>query len=207
MTAARPTVEYDSRPSGPTLDLHTDAIIMREGAEAVGSTYLRGTSSCPTITPTPTTTSVSIALGTPTASERSPFAVRQTAFRAAPVITVGPSPAMERVRLREAAAQGPRASPLGRGPGSALLARRGGARSGDAAASLSWPVLAAFAIGAAMAVAAQLFDDRGVELAALAAVIAGTRTLAAAFPGLTGKFGKSSKSGKSRARPSTSGRH
>jgi hypothetical protein len=191
-------VENDSRPSGPTLDLHTDAIIMREGAEAVGSTYLRGSSSCPTITPTPTTTSVSIALATPTASERSPFMVRNTAFRAAPIVTVGPSPAMQRVRLREAAAHGARASLLVRGPGHALVARRGGGSRSRAAASIPWPVLAAFAIGAAMAVAAQLIGDRGVELAALAALIAGTRTLAAALPG---------RSGKSRAHASTIRRH
>ncbi len=191
-------MENDSRPSGPTLDLHTDAIIMREGAEAVGSTYLRGSSSCTTITPTPTTTSVSIGLGTPTASERSPFGVRKSAFRAAPIIAVGPSPAMQRVRLREAAAEGARASLLVRGSRSALVARRGGGSRSRADASLPWPVLAAFAIGAAMAVAAQLLGDRGVELAALAAVIAGMRTLAAALP---------AHSGKSRARASTSRRH
>ena len=191
-------MENDSRPSGPTLDLHTDAIIMREGAEAVGSTYLRGPSSCPTAAPPPTTTSLSIALATPTTSERSPFIVRRTAFRAAPIITVGPSPAMERVRLREAEAEGARASLFVRAPGHALVARRGGGSRSRAAVSLPWPVLAAFAIGAAMAVAAQLVGDRGVELAALAAVIAGTRTLIAALPGL---------SGKSRARASAIRRH
>jgi hypothetical protein len=191
-------VENDSRPSGPTLDLHTDAIIMREGAEAVGSTYVRGSSSCPTITTTPTTTSVSIALATPTAAERSPFMVRKTAFLAAPIITVEPSPAMQRVRLREAAAERARASLLARVPCSAPVGRRGVGSRSHAAVSLPWPVLAAFALGAAMAVAAQLLGDRGVELAALAAVIAGTRTLAAGLPG---------PSGKSRARASTSHRH
>jgi hypothetical protein len=200
MTASRLTVDNDSRPSVPTLDLHTDAIIMREGAGAAGSTYLCGSSSCPTSTPTPTPTSVSLA--TPTASERSPFIGRQSAFRAAPIITVGtvgPSPAMQRVRLREEAAQRA-ASVVLRGPGGAVVARRGGgSRSRTAEASLPWPVLAAFAIGAAMAVAAQLVgDDLGVELAALAAVLAGTRTLVAALPG---------RSGKSHARASTAPRH
>jgi energy-converting hydrogenase Eha subunit A len=70
-----------------------------------------------------------------------------------------------------------------------------------AAALLPWPVLAAFAIGAAMAVAAQLIGERGVELAALAAVFAGMRTLAAALPGLPRL------SGKPRARASTIRHH
>ena len=190
-------MENDSRPSVPTLDLHTDAIVMREGAGTVGSTYLRGSSSCPTSTPT-TTTSASMALATPTACERSPFVVRQTAFRAAPIITVGPSPTMQRVRLREAAADGARASLLVRGAGSVPVPRRGEGLRSRASALLPWPVLAAFAIGAAMTVATQLIGDRGVELAVLAALMAGTRTLAAALPG---RFGKS------RARASAVRRH
>ena len=52
-------MEIDSRPSGPTLDLHTDAIILRQGPAAVCSTYL-------TPTPTPTATSLSISIVTPT---------------------------------------------------------------------------------------------------------------------------------------------
>jgi hypothetical protein len=57
-------------------------------------------------------------------------------------------------------------------------------------------VLAAFAIGAAMSAAAQLIGDRGVELAALAAVIAGMRTLAAALAVRSGK--SRAQTGKSR---------
>ena len=45
------------------------------------------------------------------------------------------------------------------------------------------PFFAAFALGAAMAATAQIMAGRGAELAALAAVIAGVQTLAAAFSG------------------------
>ena len=61
-----------------------------------------------------------------------------------------------------------------RGPGS------DGAR---APATTTWPFFAAFALGAAMAASAQMMAGRGVELAVVAAVIAGVQTLAAAFPG------------------------
>jgi hypothetical protein len=173
-------VENDSRPSGPTLDLHTDAIILREGPGAVCSTYLRGSSTCPTVTPTPTPTPTSIgsSVATPTSSERSPFLVRKTAFRAAPpIITVGPSPAMQRVQIREAAAK------TGQAVGAAEIARPERGLRAQAEASLPWPVLAALAIGAGMAFAAQLIGDRAGELAAFVAIMAGLRTLAAGMPG------------------------
>ncbi|MDB5215762.1 MAG: hypothetical protein JWO86_3689 [Myxococcaceae bacterium] len=171
-------MENDSRPSGPTLDLHTDAIILREGPGAVCSTYLRGSSTCPTVTPTPTPTSIGSSVATPTSSERSPFLVRKTAFRAAPaIITVGPSPAMQRVQIREAAAK------TGRAVGAAEIAPPGTGLRAQAEASLPWPVLAALAIGAGMAFAAQVIGDRAGELAAFVAVLAGLRTLAAGIPG------------------------
>ncbi len=44
---------------------------------------------------------------------------------------------------------------------------------------MPWWFVAAFAIGAASAVTAQMLADRGGELAVLAAVVAGLRTLAA----------------------------
>jgi hypothetical protein len=177
--------------SNPTLDVQTDAIILREGAGAVASTYLRGTSSCPppsvpdatpgattepnptatpTPTPTPTPTSSSGAATPTTATEPPPFGVRKQAFRAAPIV-VGVGPATERARLRALAAAAP---PRPRAP--MVRAHRAGR-----AHSPSWTVLAAFALGTATVAVASLFADHGLEIAACTSTLAGMMTLAVAL--------------------------
>jgi hypothetical protein len=188
--------------SNPTLDLHTDAIILREGAAAVASSYLRGTSSCPppsvpgattepnptatpTATPTPppiSTPSSGSGSATPTtATEPPPFGVRNQAFRAARIV-VGVGPATERARLRAlaaATATPPRATPP-RAKAPMVRAHRS-AR----ARSSSWTVLAAFALGTTVVAVAALFGDHGLEIAACTSTLAGTMTLAVALSGTT----------------------
>ena len=165
-------MEVDSRPSGPTLDLHTDAIILREGPGAVCSSYLRGSSS--SLGVTSSTSGV-----TPTAAEPSPFVVRKSAFRAAPpLITVRPSPAMERVRARARAKEQDDLRAV-----AAARQRRRRRQDAEHGAAPPWSLFAAFALGAAVVATAEMVVDRGVELAALAAVVAGLRVLAAVFVG------------------------
>lgn len=187
MSASRSSVEIDSRPSGPTLDLHTDAIILREGAAAVCSSYVRGSSSSLSVT-SPTSTP------TPTASEPSPFMVRRTAFRAAPaVITVRPSPAMERVRARVLAnAQSERHAPA--------ASRERPSHGVERGTAPTWTLFAAFALGGAAVASVEMLFERGVELAALAALVAGVRALAAALAGKRRAQRRQRRSGHARRR-------
>jgi hypothetical protein len=183
MSASRTSLAIDSRPSGPTLDLHTDAIILREGPAVVASTVpLRGSSppsvtSMATATATPTLTSLSTA--TPTEPAPSPFFVRRTVFRAAPgILTVGPGPATVRAEARVRARLDADASMR------SSDARRKSADLARAPAPASWAFLAVFALGAATsALMPMTTDDRGIELAIMAAVIASVQTLAVAMSG------------------------
>jgi hypothetical protein len=153
----------DSR-SSPTLDCHTDAIIRREGADAVCSTHLRESSSL---------TSVSMALATPTNPERSPFTVRKSTFPVGARILVRPSAAAERARAREAVAI------------AAVAARRSAAPAPapiHARSLPTWSVCAAFALGATVAVSASVMHERGVVTAVVACVVAGIVTM---FSGLS----------------------
>ena len=72
MSPSSTRAESDSRPSGPTVDLHTDAIILREGPGAVCSSYcvdlLVSGVAVPTAAPS-RVTSASMCTPTPTASE------------------------------------------------------------------------------------------------------------------------------------------
>lgn len=172
--------------SSPTLDLHTDAIILREGAGAVASTHLHGSSSgptgrlpsvvsstdAPTFTPTPTPSAGSASQVTSTiATGPPPCAVPRQVFRAAPrVVVVGVGPATERARLRALAAQPP--------PRAAAHVVRSEPAARARAPSTTWVPVAAFALGSALVA---LLGDRALEIAALAATTAGAMTLAAAF--------------------------
>ncbi len=180
-------MENDSRPSSPTVDLHTDAIILREGPGAVCSSYVRESSSSLAVAaPSSRGTAPSVYTPTPTASEPSPFMVRRTAFRAAPaVITVRPSPATERVRAREeakaretarvkAGGRGRRVGETERGRGRA----RSTARSTERVPAW-WMLVALFALGAVASALVQIATEKGGELAVLAAVVAGVVTLSA----------------------------
>jgi hypothetical protein len=187
MGSSMRSVDTDSR-SNPTLDCHTDAIILREGAGAVCSTYLDGSPSSPSVTRTPTTASESISVATPTDAEPSPFIVRRSAFRAAPQFIVHAGPATARARGRAAGA-----------------AAAGGARRAAAAApeirirarSLpTWTVFAGFALGASVAAPAVIVLERGVAFAVLACVVAGVVTL---FSGLTPPPRRGRVAGKPRA--------
>lgn len=159
-----PTPSMETR-SEPTLECHTDAIILRDGAGAVCSTYLRGSSSGPSAPPS--ATSLSLSLGTPTtASEPPPFAVRRSAFPAAEVaIVVGVGPATQRVKARARALE--------------RTYRRAGAvapssltRGASAVAYAS-----AFALGAATAASVGHVADRALEIASFACMVAGAVTL------------------------------
>jgi hypothetical protein len=182
MSASRTSLAIDSRPSGPTLDLHTDAIILREGRGAVASTAPRGGSSPPSVTSTPTSTptptSTAGATPTPTESAPSPFFVRKTVFRAAPrILTVGPGPATIRARALVEAGAAARAT------GMSSEGRRRCERPARTPAQVSWTFFAAFALGAASAALMPTIADRGIELAIMATVIAGAQALAFAMSG------------------------
>jgi hypothetical protein len=171
MGSSMRSVDTDSR-SNPTLDCHTDAIILREGAGAVCSTYLDGSPSSPSVTRTPTTASESISVATPTDAEPSPFIVRRSAFRAAPQFIVHAGPATARARGRAAAAAGGARRAAAAPPEIRIRAR-----------SLpTWTVFAGFALGASVAAPAVIVLERGVAFAVLACVVAGVVTL---FSGLT----------------------
>lgn len=184
MSASRTSLAVDSRPSGPTLDLHTDAIILREGPAPIASTLpLRG-SPPPSVTSTAATpTPTSLSKATPTEAAPSPFLVRKTVFRAAPgILTVGPGPATVRVAARARARLDADADADDEADArSSDARRRARARLTRAPAHSSWAFFAAFALGAAASALTPASGDRGLELAIMAAVIAGAQTLAVAL--------------------------
>ena len=161
MRASTPRIETRSE---ATLDCHTDAIMLREGVGAVGSTYLRGS-------PAETRalgsgTSIPESVGTRTVpSEAPPFAPpRRSAFADAKVaFVVGAGPVKARARARS----------------SARTDRRRTAVAPRARASLARAVrgLGMFALGAAASASVGELAERALETAALACILAGVLLL------------------------------
>jgi hypothetical protein len=176
MGASTPSIETRSE---HTLDCHTDAILLREGAAgAVGSAQGGGASSAASGLPSATSLSVSSATPT-TGSERGPFVFRRSAFPAAGmafVVSSGPA-------TKRAAARSPATSRLEPRPGfvSAPPPRLGSAPPASARPGFVFAreagALRAFALGAVAAVSAGYFRGRGLEMAALACILAGMATL------------------------------
>ena len=156
MRASTPRIE--SRSEG-TLDCHTDAILLREGAVALGSAYLRGSSSA------------SMSVGTPTTmSEPPPFALPRSTFPAAKVTFV--------VEARPATVRAPRELvPRSRAAGRAAAVVPL-PRAPSPVATL-W-VAGAFALGATTSASAGHLRNRALEVAAFACVIAGVVLLVVA---------------------------
>ena len=133
MPTSTPRVETGSN---PTLDCFTGAIVLREGAGAVGSSHLHDRPSASTPTPTPTPTSVQ----TPTRpSEPPPFFARQPALHPARVVVIGRPPASPPRRAPPA----PRTS------------------VGVRTRPLPWQAVGTFALGATLAALAGLFGKHG----------------------------------------------
>ena len=160
MRASTPRIE--TRSEG-TLDCHTDAIMLREGVGAMGSTYLRGSPAG--ARPPGSGSSVPVSRGTQTTvSEPPPFAPVRSAFpdgKGEFVVSVGPARA--RVPARTwARIEGRRSA--GTLPGRASVARaiRGAG---------------VFALGAATAASVGELAERALETAALACIVAGAGLL------------------------------
>lgn len=136
--------------SGATLSCLTGAIVLREGARAVGSTF-----------------------ATEWDSDARPPAAPTPSSRAAPA----PVP------LPSAAAVAPQAQPT-LPPESRSQRSKARQRS----RSLPWSPIAAFALGATIAAAANLVVERGgLEVAALASAVAAGTTFAAALTRVVSK--------------------
>jgi len=170
MRASTPSIE--TRSEG-TLDCHTDAILLREGAGAACPTYLRGSSAG--VSALPSGTSVSLSVGTPTtASEPPPFAVARSVFPAAKLaIVVGPGPATVRARAR-ARDRLVRPNRAERRAAAVAPARR--ARGASAITGAG-----AFALGATTAASVGQLTGGALETAALSCIVAGVVMLLVAL--------------------------
>lgn len=156
-------------PSEGTIEIQTGAILLREGARAVGSTYTRRpwdsdpepVSAVPSSPQTPSALRALPAMPSPSSAPPSP-----------PAIPPIPSPIPALDPLRRAAA----------------AARPSSRRSEPPVISVPWSFAGAFALGATIAALAGLVLDRGaVEIAALASAVAGGMTLSAALARVASK--------------------
>jgi hypothetical protein len=170
-----PSMEPRSR---DTLDCSTGAIILREGAGAVVSTYLTESESAlagaPTQTQTPTPTS--------------PESMAEPPQRAWPIVR--PGPATERARQRELAAalailaNVPKSKEVRETRERRRDARPSPRRAPTATASPAWTRCGMFALGAAVAAIAGRFADRGdFFVAVVASLLAGVLTTAVVLAG------------------------
>ncbi len=160
MRASTPRIE--TRSEG-TLDCHSDAIMLREGVGAIGSTYLRGS---PAEARLPgSESSIPVSLGTQTTvSEPPPFARVRSAFpdaKGAFVVSAGSARARAPART-STRVEGRRSAVTLPGRASVARAIRGAA---------------VFALGAATAASVGELAERAVETAALACILAGALLL------------------------------
>ena len=160
------TPNLEALPSSPTLDCFTGAIVRREGAGAVGSSYLRDSASSPSAVPGSPSISSATSLSEATSiGDPPPYFARKSPLRS-PVFVIRAAPAMRgravehlRSRRQREAVPGP-------------LAIR--------AKSLRWKLFGAFAVGAALSTLAGLVSDVGsFAVVAFAAAVAGAATLEA----------------------------
>jgi hypothetical protein len=160
-----------SYPSIPTLGCFTDAIILREGAGAVGSTYLRDSASVPASSSTSPPS-----LATPTSlSGLPPYTVHRPA-RKAPryVIQAGPLPLPLPLSRSTRTA---RPSKKRRPPAKTT-------RTPPKVHAGAWPVVSALAVGAAVAaLLGVLSASASGVFAILACVLAGAITMRRALEG------------------------
>lgn len=145
------TPSTDSR-SGPTLACLTGAIVLREGARAVGSTFARQWD--------------------PAAPPPPPPEPTPSSLRALPALATPSAPASPAAALA--------ATPLAPAHGPSRRSRR--EITSGRTRSLPWSQVGAFALGAALASLAGVGIDHGsLGIAALASAVAGGITLAAAL--------------------------
>jgi len=156
-------------PSDATIEIQTGAILLREGARAVGSTYTRRpwesepdpVPAAPSSLQTPSSLRALPAMPSPSSPTPSPPAVPPIP------LPVPPPPPLGRAA--------PAARPSSRRPEAPVI-------------SVPWSFAGAFALGATIAALAGLVLDRGaVEIAALASAVAGGMTLSAALARVASK--------------------
>jgi hypothetical protein len=150
---------HDDTLPGATLSCLTGAILLREGARAVGSTFARERDSDPVPPPmTPSSRRALLVMPNPSGAAVATRAAPATQAAAAIPKTVAASAARRRPSRSR------RADTHSRAP------------------SLPWRPVGAFALGATVAALAGLGVERGaLEVAALASAVAGGVTLAAAL--------------------------
>ena len=159
LTGDRPNGRAMTSPlSEGTLSCGTDAIALREGAQAIGSTFAREWDSDPA----------------PRRAPRSPLSAETPTSLQALAVLATPSVAAMRAEIAIRHRQGP--------PPPRWRAPRGEERAARPGALLPWRSACAFALGATLAALAGAALERGaLEVAALASALAGGITLAAAL--------------------------